>query len=120
MPKKKGRKKDSLNRLLNLLYEKSLRQGEIRAALKIDRKTEYRIIREASERGWIEEDSMGRYHLSLLGKSNIRTAKEPLESLSLKVQSQIIDLLSLRSVRPTAKCIIEIEDADKIEIRFTD
>jgi hypothetical protein len=111
---KRGRKKDALNRMLKLLNKKSMVPGDIRTTLKISRATEHRIIKEATERHWIEKDSMGRYRLTLLGKSNIGTAKESPEFLSLEVQSQIIDLLNLRSERPTAKCTIEIENAKKI------
>jgi hypothetical protein len=109
------RRKDALKRLLKLLNKRRMLVGEIRAALKIDRKTEYRVIKEALQRRWIEKDSLEKYYLTLLGKANISTAKDSTESISLEAQSQIIDILKLRPERPTAKCIIQIENADKIK-----
>jgi hypothetical protein len=109
-----AREKDALNRLLILLNKKSRSQGEIRTTLKIDRKTAYRIIKEASDRRWIKNDSLGKYHLTSLGKINVGTAEKPTDSSSLEVQSQVIDFLNLRPDRPTAKCTIEVENADKI------
>lgn len=90
-------------------------QGEISKSLKIGRVTEWRIIKEALDRRWVEKDSLEKYHLTLLGKINIGSAENPTDSSSLEVQSQIIDFLNLRPDRPTAKCTIEIENADEIK-----
>jgi hypothetical protein len=110
-----ARRKDTLRRLLKLLNKRRMPQTKIRAALKIDRKTEYRVIKEALQRRWIEKDSLEKYCLTLLGKANISTAADPTDSVSIEAQSQIIDILKLRPERPTARSIIEIENADKIK-----
>jgi hypothetical protein len=111
MPKEKK----ALKRFIELLNRKAMSVSEICRTLKINRKTVYDIAKEASERHWIEKDFMGRYYLTLLGKSNIGIAEHPTDFSSLVVQSQIIDFLNLRSERPAAKCIIEVEDADEIK-----
>src|SRR5215469_15875871 len=110
-----AKRKDALNRMLDFLNKKSMSQGEIRKTLKIGRATEWRIIKEAFDRRWIEKDSLGKYHLTSMGKRNVGTAKNPVDSFRLKVQTQIIDFLNLRSDRPAAKCTIEIENADEIK-----
>jgi hypothetical protein len=111
MPKKK----DALNRMLKLLNKKSMSQGEISKTLKIGRVTEWRIIKEALYRRWIKKDHLGRHHLTLLGKASIGWVERPPNFVTLTADSQVIDILQLRSDRPTAKCTIEIKNADKIK-----
>src|SRR5215469_8733581 len=110
-----AKKKEALNRMIELLDKKRMSLGQIRRTLKIGRSTEWRIINEAFDRRWIEKDSLGKYRLTRLGKINVDTAENPTDSSSLEAKSQIIDFLNLRAGRPTAKCTIEIENAYKIK-----
>jgi len=110
-----ARTKKNLEKLLKLLAKQPITREKIHSTLKADRKTIYRNIIEAQKRGWIEKDSLSRYHLTALGKANIGTAKHPIDTASLEAHSQVIDFLKLRPERPTAKCTIEIEGAKKIK-----
>src|SRR5215467_11349463 len=110
-----ARRKDALSKMLKLLNKKSMLGSEICTTLKIDRKTSYRIIKESLQNHWIQKDPSGRYHLTLLGIASLNLAEYPTSSETLEVQTQIIDFLSLRRDRPTAKCTIQIENADRIK-----
>jgi hypothetical protein len=110
-----ARKKDALKKLMISLDKKPMLIGEIRNVLKIDRKTEFRVTREAVERRWAEKDSEGRIRITPLGRSSIDAAERPIDSISMEAYSQVIDFLEQRPERPTAKCTIEIENADKIK-----
>jgi hypothetical protein len=91
-------------------------KGEIRNPLKVNRKTVYVNIKEALKQRWIEEDELKRYHLTLLGKLNIDTSRGKLtDSTVFKVSSKVIDPIALMPNRPTAKCTLIINDADKIK-----
>jgi hypothetical protein len=110
-----ARRKKSLEKLLRSLDKKPMAKGAIRSALKIDRKTEYRIINEGLTRRWIEKDPIGKYHLTLLGEVSVGSAECPLDSTSWEVPSQIIDIVHMRADRPVANCTIQIENAQKIK-----
>lgn len=110
-----AKRKGALNRMLKLLNEKSILQDEISKTLKIGRVTKWRIIKEALDRCWIQQDRLGRYQLTQLGKESIDSAERPPDYVTLSAYSQVIDFLPLRSDRPAAKCTIEIKNADKIK-----
>jgi hypothetical protein len=110
-----ARRKKSLEMLLGALDKTPMAKGGIRSALKIDRKTEYRIINEGLSRKWIEEDLLRKYHLTMLGKESIGSGERPLDSTSWEVPSQIIDMVRERTDRPVANCTIQIENANKIK-----
>jgi hypothetical protein len=109
--------KRNLIGLLRLLKDNPMVKGEIRAALNIKKRTEYNIVKEAEKKGWIEEDELKIYHLTLRGKSIIDIWRKPTDSTLFEVYSQVIDTIGLRprSNRPTAKCTLIIKDADKIK-----
>ena len=81
--------KKVLIRLLHLLNKKPLAKGEIRRAIKINRKTEYQNCREAIEKGWIEEDRLGIFRLTIQGKLLINKADPETDSASFEVNSQV-------------------------------
>jgi hypothetical protein len=107
----------NLTELLRLLKDKPMTKGEIRTSLNIKRRTEFKIIREARDKGWIKEDELKRYHLTLCGKSMIGIWRKPADSTLFEVYSQVIDPIALRpkSNRPTAKCTLIMKNANKIK-----
>ena len=94
--------KKILNRLLHLLNKKPLGISEIRKALRISRKTEYQNCKEAQEKGWIEKNSLGRFQLTLQGKSIIGKAEIPIDSAVFEVTSQVLPASD--SVKGQAYC----------------
>src|SRR5918995_238290 len=106
--------KKVLNRLLHLLNKKPLQKGEIRKALKINRKTEYQNCKEAQEKGWIEKDSLGRFQLTLQGKLIIGQGEKPIDSTVFEVNSQLLSPPDIMKGRPTAKCTLYTENVQRI------
>jgi hypothetical protein len=45
------------------------------------------VVLQMRGKGWLEKDSFGKYHLTMLGRSNIGAADQPTDSTSLEVQS---------------------------------
>ena len=108
--------KINLIKLMETLERQSLRIGEIRCSLSgISRTTEYEITQEAIRKGWIEQGTNKRYSLTLLGQKHIGIWSKPEDSTEFTVYSQVIDPIALRSERPSAKCVLIMEDANKIE-----
>jgi len=107
----------NLIELLRRLKDKPMTKGEIRTSLNIKRRTEFKIIREAQDKGWIKEDELKRYHLTLLGKSMVEIWRKPADSTIFEVYSQVIDPIASKpkSNRPRAKCTLIIKDANKIK-----
>ena len=106
--------KKVLSRLLHLLCKKPLGKGEIRKALKISRKTEYQNCKEALEKGWIKKNSLGKFQLTLEGKFVINKASPSIDSASFEVNSHVLSAPEIMKGRPTAKCTIYMDDAQRI------
>ena len=106
--------KKVLNSLLHLLYKKPLGIGEIRKALRISRKTEYQNCKEAQEKCWIEKNSLGKFQLTLQGKSIIGKAELPIDSAVFEVTSHVLPASDSVKGRPIAKCTIYTDNVQNI------
>jgi hypothetical protein len=95
-----AKKKDALKRLMISLDKKPMLIGEIRTVLKIDRKTEFRVTREAVERRWAEKDSEGRIRITPLGRSipfNIISLSYTSQQIICYIQSETFSSIILRN-----------------------
>ncbi len=106
--------KEVLNCLLHLLNKKPLAKGQIHRALQVNRKTAYQNRKEAIKKGWIEEDNLGRFRLTLEGKLVINKANPTIDFASFEVSSQVLSAPEIMKGRPTAKCTIYTDKATKI------
>ncbi|MGE5634260.1 MAG: hypothetical protein ACM3VV_03440 [Deltaproteobacteria bacterium] len=101
--------------MLQLLNRKSLKKGDIRNNLKISRKTEFKNLKLAMQRKWIELDDLGFYHITNLGKRHAESVNIPTESFNIEAYTQVLEFLPIPSEMPKVNCIIEIEKAKEIK-----
>jgi hypothetical protein len=82
--------------------------------MKINRTTLWKNLDKAKKLQLIEKDELGKYHLTQLGRINVESAELPILSKTLRVRSQVIDLLGKDSGIPLTKVTIIGNDSQRI------
>ena len=103
-----------LQPILKLLERKPLTTPEITKKLKKHRKVIGDNLIWASQKGWIEKDSLGRNQLTMHGKSIIGKDEKPMNSTVFEVRSHVLSAPDIMKGRLSAKCILYAENVQRI------
>ena len=109
--------KKILLRLLKVLAEKPMTNGEITRSLHTSRTSTWKNCREAEDKGLIEKDAFNRYTLTTLGKSHIESPETLQNSdyAHFAVFTQVLDPVIRAADKPPAWCRLYMNDAKKIK-----
>ena len=103
-----------LQPILKMLERKPLTTPEITKKLKKHRKVIGDNLIWASQKGWIEKDSLGRNQLTIHGKSIIGKGEKPMDSTLFEVNSQVLSAHDTMKGRLSAKCTLYTENIHRI------
>ena len=101
--------------ILRIIDEKPVSYSQICRITKKPQKVIWQNLAIALKEKMIEQDPFKKYHLTIFGRSTIDLAERRLDCISFEASSQIVDLINVRSERPTVKCTIQIKNARKIK-----